>query len=272
VEDRAGQVMRAVLATLLGAVQLVAQSAAPDTFEAVSVKRNRSGDQNSSTRPRPGGGIQITNNTLRSMIRNAYQREDYLIVGGPSWIDAERFDVVATATGPDVAFEVLQRRMQTMLADRFQLVVREETRQLPVYELARRSPDRLGAQIRQSAIDCRPTTAGAARPAPAVPPGAPAGEAPVCGVRLRAGLVLIGGTPVADLARALSAQLRQTVIDRTGLSGTFDATLTWDPDLTAGQGVSVFAAVQEQLELRLDATRGPVSVLVVDRAELPADN
>ena len=265
--------MNAALAVVLTAATLSAQSAPSPTFDVVSVKRNRTGDQNSSTRPRPGGGVQITNNTLRQMIRNAYQREDYLIIGGPSWVDSDRFDVVATGVGPDVGFEVLQRRMQAMLSDRFRLAVRDEIRQLPVYELSRRNADRLGAQIRQSQIDCRPTTTAAtAKPTPVVPPGAPAGEPPVCGIRRRPGILVAGGAPLDEVLRALSGLIGQTIVDRTGISGPVDVALIWEADLAAGQGVSLFAAVQEQLGLRLEPTRGPVNVLVIDRAELPTEN
>lgn len=262
--------MRPLLLALVMVMPLGAQTPT-DTFDVVSVKRNRSGDANSQTRPRPGGGLQVTNNTLRQMIRNAYQREDYLIVGGPSWVGSERFDIVGTAAG-DVTFDVMQRRMKALLADRFRLVVREETRQMPVYEMTRRSADRLGPQLRPSTIDCRPTTTGAARPAPIVPPGAPAGEPPLCGIRRRNGLVLVAGGPMEEFSRALSGMLGQTVVDRTGITGTVDLTLTWDADLTAGGGVSLFAAAPEQLGLRLEASRGPVSVLVIDRAELPAED
>ncbi len=129
--------MKAIVALALTAATLAAQSAPSPTFDVVSVKRNRTGEQYSSTRPRPGGGVQITNNTLRQMIRNAYQREDYLIVGGPSWVDSDRFDVVATGASPDLGFEVLQRRLQALLSDHSRLVVRDEIRQLPVYELSR---------------------------------------------------------------------------------------------------------------------------------------
>lgn len=82
----------------------------------------------------------------------------------------------------------------------------------------------------------------------------------------------MGGGSLAEFSLALSGIAGRTIVDRTGLTGTFDLALTWDADLAAGQGVSLFAAVQEQLGLRLDAQRGPVDVLVVDRAEPPAED
>lgn len=258
---------------LAAGVTLSAQASPAETFDVVSVKRNRTGDQNSSTRIRPGGGAMVTNNTLRALVRNVYRRENFQIVGGPAWIDSDRFDIVATGGGEDVPFDVVVARMKALLAGRFRLVVRAETREMPIYELSlARGDGRLGPHIRPSAIDCRPTTTGGARPQPVTPPGLPVGEQPLCGVRRRSGFVAMGGGGLEDFGLALSGMVERTVVDRIGLAGTFDLALTWDADLTAGEGVSLFAAVQEQLGLKLEARRGPVEVLVIDRAEPPAEN
>jgi uncharacterized protein (TIGR03435 family) len=263
----------AIATTVSLAAQAIPPTAPAPAFEVVSIKRNRSGDQNSSTRVRPGGGLLVTNNTLRGLVRNAYMREDFQIVGAPSWFDTDRFDILATGDNQDVPFDVMVSRTKRLLADRFALVVHSEIRELPIYALVPASAEgRTGPQIRQSAIDCRPTSTGGRRPDAVMPPGIPVGEQPVCGVRRRQGFVAVGGGGLAEFSLALSGIVGRTVVDRTGMDGAYDLALTWDADLAAGQGVSLFTAVREQLGLKLEARRGPVEVLVVDRVEPPAEN
>jgi uncharacterized protein (TIGR03435 family) len=260
----------ALVAAVLAAGHAAAQ-APPPRFDVVSVKRNRSGDSNSSTRVRPGGGLLVTNNTLRGLIRNAFTREDFQIAGGPAWIDTDRFDIVATGS-QDASFDVMVAKVKTLLADRFGLMAHVEMREMPVYALTAVRADRLGPNIRASAVDCRPTATNAAKPQPVTPPGLPPGEQPICGLRRRQGFVGIGGATMTEFALGLSGIVSRTVIDRSGLAGTHDLSLTWDPDLAGGQGVSLFTAVQEQLGLKLEPQRAPVEVLVIDRAEPPTED
>jgi uncharacterized protein (TIGR03435 family) len=275
--------MRTAVIVLCAVVTISGQGAAPPAFEVVSVKRNHSGDQNASVRPAPGGGLLVKNNTLRSLLRNAYMFADNRLFGGPAWLDTDRFDITATGSGDDVPFEMMLERMRTLLADRFGVVVHREMREMSVYALVPvREDRRFGPQLRPSAIDCRPSTAAVARSRPAgiVPPGQPPGEQPVCGGRTKRGLMMIGGAGLDDFARELAAAAGRPVIDRTGLIGTFDLTVAWDPDPTGAadepaspvRGLSLFTAVQEQLGLKLDPQRAPVEVLVIDRAEPPTEN
>lgn len=266
--------MKPVIALLLAAGALSAQTPPPaPAFEVVSVRRNLSGDPNSSMRPQPGGGVQITNNTLRNIVRNVYRVEDFLIVGGPPWLATDRFDIVATGDNQNVAVEVLMERAKRLLADRFQLAAHRETREMPIYALvAARADRRIGPQLRASSIDCRPTTTGAARPTPVSPPGLPAGEQPLCGLRRRPGFVAMAGGGLEEFSLGLAGMVGRPIVDETGLSGLFDLTLLWEADLAGGQGVSLFAAIQEQLGLRLEPQRGPIDVLVIDRAEPPTEN
>jgi uncharacterized protein (TIGR03435 family) len=103
----------------------------------------------------------------------------------------------------------------------------------------------------------------------------------------RLGSIQIGGSPLSTFAAMLSTRLQRTVVDRTGLTGPWDVTLTYTPEpsqiapgaLSPGQqptfdpnGASIFTAVQEQLGLRLEATRAPVDALVIERAEFATDN
>jgi uncharacterized protein (TIGR03435 family) len=127
---------------------------------------------------------------------------------------------------------------------------------------------------------------------PPPPPGAPGGGAMQCGIRMGFGNMAVGGATLANLATSLSMMVGRVVTDKTGLTGTYDMNLTWTPDQmpqrSAGapadqplrvngaeidpNGPSIFTAIQEQLGLKLDAQRGPVSLLVIDRAEKPTEN
>jgi uncharacterized protein (TIGR03435 family) len=174
--------------------------------------------------------------------------------------------------------------LQTLLADRFKLVIRREMRDTPVYALVlARADGRLGSGLRQSTVDCAAINAAlnAARQRGETPP-APADGRPLCGTRTGRGTVMTSGVAMADFARNLAPQTGRAVVDRTGLNGAFDIDLTWTPDqgppgpdgpvAPAGDGVSLFAAIQEQLGLKLDAQRAPVDTLVIDSASRPVED
>ena len=109
-----------------------------------------------------------------------------------------------------------------------------------------------------------------------------------CGIRIGPGNMAVGGSPLTQVANTLSNFAGRIVIDKTGLAGNYDFTLTWTPDQMPGagqrppgapepppinpNGPSLFTAVQEQLGLKLDSQRGPVAMLVIDRAERPTEN
>jgi bla regulator protein blaR1 len=270
-----------VLRAPLLLAQTVAGAPAP-SFEAASVKRNTSGEQRASFGPR-GSQLVVVNNTLFNIIRNAWGIQANQILGGPDWVrsEAERFDITAKApegTRPDQMLSM----MQALLADRFKLRVHRETRDVPIYTLTMARPDRkLGPQITPAAFDCNAMRAAIARgERPTAPP--PNGDRPACGARTVPGRFLIGGYPVADIARNLSSFVGgRPVVDRTGLDGIYDLELTWTPEAPPPgrdgapppqfdpNGPSLFTAVQEQLGLKLEATTGPVEVLVIDSADRP---
>jgi uncharacterized protein (TIGR03435 family) len=270
--------VKTALLAIVATASMTAQTSPPTApatrFDVVSVKRNRSGDTNASLRPTPGGGLIITNNTLRGLVRNAYFLPDDQIVGGPEWFDTDRFDIIATGSGLEVALPIMVTKLKALLTDRFGLQAHSEMRERSVYLLVpTRVGGPLGPQLRLSTVDCRP--AAGVRPAGVVPPGQPAGEQPVCGSRNRRGLMMMGGGGMADFARELTPRAGRIVVDGTGLAGTFDLTLTWDAEVATGAietGVSIFTAMQEQLGLKLEPQRAPVEVLVIDRAEPPTEN
>jgi len=255
--------------------------AKPPAFEVASVKPNTSGDGRVLMTPQPGGRLNLVNVPLRLMIRYAYRVQDFQVVGGPDWISTARFDVVAKAEGGNPSQEELQLMLRSLLADRFKLVVRPDTREMPTYSLVpARADGKTGAQLRKSDANCGPATAPSAPPAP--------GQLPSCGSMLGFGNLKARGSTMAALASALSTFAGRIVVDRTGLAGGYDVDLNWTPDqiprpvgdqpvqvngvTVDPNGPSLFTALQEQLGLKLESTKGPVDVLVVERAEKPAED
>lgn len=268
-------VVAAAFAPPAGPVPLLQIQDPPrQSFEVASVKPNKSGETTSFLTPRPGGNFVVGNMTLRGLIMFAYGIQGFQLVGYPDWVATERFDITAKAaadvpptpighTSPEALM------LRSLLEDRFRLSAHRETRDLPIYALVlARADGRLGPRLRQTTSDyCKKLfeAAGKAGDTP-VPPG---GE--FCGFRpLGSDALAASALPMNEFARFLNVESGRTVVDRTGLTGVWDFDLKWsrpnapnpDPDRP-----SIFTALQEQLGLRLDATTGPVEVLVIDRVE-----
>jgi uncharacterized protein (TIGR03435 family) len=270
--------LAAALGSLLGATvaPLASQKA---EFEVASVRANSSGDAKELIQTQPGGRFTATNVTLRQLIRHAYQLQDAQIAGGPGWLGRDRFDIVAKAEGESSRAPLMLR---ALLADRFALEAHTETRELPIYALVpARSDGALPPQLQRSARDCdAPDAGGRGADTPV------SGQA--CGVRVLPGTITASGATLAELAAGLSTLVARVVQDRSGRTDRFDFTLRWTPDqISPGlerkaramglppvdpEGPALFTAIREQLGLRLDAQKGPVDVLVVDRAERPKAN
>ena len=291
----------------LMAVTTMGQTSAPSNpqFEVASIKPNKSGDGRVMMSVQPGGRFTATNVTLRMMIRNAYQLQEFQITGGPSWIADERFDIVAKAETGDQMGDPFraeqtgqpsrgQLMIRALLAERFKLVVHNEEKEMPIYALVpARSDGKLGPQLKASEVDCAAIVAAARARGGRGPMGPPpdpgrGGPPPQCGIRIGPGNMAVGGSPMSQVATSLSMFAGRIVVDKTGLSGSYDFTLTWTPDQMPGagqrppgapepppadpNGPSIFTALQEQLGLKLDSQKGPVSVLVIDRVERPKEN
>ena len=265
----------------IGVPDLLAQAAdsTKPSFEVASVKPNNSGASNSSTQTRPGGRFTAANVPLRILLREAYRLQDFQLVDAPDWTRTERFDIAAKADG-DPEYAEMRLMIQTLLADRFRLVVHNETRELPIYALVvARTDGKLGPQLFKSEIDCT-DPARNKQPAPSAAPVASSPgvsqmrEVEPCGTNVNtsnnSATLRAGSVPMSSLAATLSTFANRVVVDRTGLAGGFDVILTWTPNQTADtSGASLFTALQEQLGLRLESARGPVEVVVVDRVERP---
>ena len=265
----------------IAAVGLVAQSAAPAISAVVSVTPS------DTTRVRRDAPVTDRFDwfdvTLAMLIRDAYDLFDSQVIGGPDWIRSKRWDVSAKAAAlaPDEARELVRR----LVEDRFALKAHTETREMPIYNLVLARSDRtLGPRIKPATVDCTPFLTGK-RPMQESPrdPDNRFGLCSVGGAFTPAGLLTprLNGRPLTGLIQHLEEAMELRVIDRTGLKGNYDIELSYldeslaDPSLPAAQalrGPSLFAALQEQLGMKLEAGRGPVEVLVVDSASAPTPN
>ena len=245
------------------------------SFEVASVKPNKSGETTSFLTPRPGGNFAVGNMTERGLMMFAYGIQGFQLVGVPDWVATERFDITAKAAA-DVPPTPIGRTspealmLRSLLEDRFRLSAHRETRDLPIYALVlARADGRLGPQLRQTTSDyCARLLAAAGKAGDTpIPPGGP-----VCGMRPggTGNEITAGAIPMNEFARFLNVNVGRTVVDRTGLTGVWDFDLKWSPPNAPTPDPdrpSIFTALQEQLGLRLDATTGPVEVLVIDRLE-----
>ena len=207
-------------------------------FEVASIKPNPTGRTGPTrSQVQPGGRFVAENIPVRLLIGQAYQVPSYRLVGGPSWIESESVDIDAKANGElsaRGALRPLDGALRGLLADRFKLVVHMETRQLPIYTLVMaRADGRLGPNLTRSSIaDCTAVLAAvlAAPGGGPPPPPAPGGKAPPCGVMTGNGTFSADSRSLTQLALVISAMVDRRVVDQTGLTGLFNAHLTWTPD------------------------------------------
>jgi uncharacterized protein (TIGR03435 family) len=236
----------------------LAGQAAPPAFEAASVKASAPRALGVRTAAEPGGRFTARNANVRMLMGYAFQVRDFQIVGAPDWFASERFDITATA-GRNAPAAEIRVMLGSLLAERFALRVRRETREMPIYALTMARADRRpGSELIASPGDCL--------------------QRRMCGLtssisgaveRTRGGDVRM-----SQVASFLTLLVRdRMVVDRTGLDGIFNLQLEWTPDdrVTADSAApSLWTALQEQLGLKLESTRGPIEVLAIESAGRPA--
>jgi uncharacterized protein (TIGR03435 family) len=276
----------ALLAPLQTAAGARGQTPAPTVrpqFEVASIKPSPFFDSIMNVRPLPG---RLTGDaTLQVLMQYAYGVQPYQLVGGPSWLASEHYEIEARA---DVSAnrDQLFLMLRTLLEDRFQLRTHREMKELPVFSLvSNRGGFKLPTPADGACVDPPAEAAvewvGAGRMA--VP-----GELPPAKGRCGSVIVSVtqmrgGKIAMSEFVRALSMILGRSVLDRTGFAAPFDLQLDFVPDETTPampppppgsgiSGVSIAQALQEQLGLRLEPTKGPVEVIVVDQAERPSAN
>jgi uncharacterized protein (TIGR03435 family) len=235
--------------------------------------------------------VEIFNTTLKGLIRMTYSRfafDSREIVGGLPWIDSERFDLIATMNLPS-QFDSsglpagLVGLLRALIEDRFSVKAHNERREGDVYVLTFARGDRkTGNGLRNVPDTCAAAMKEQTGGAPAPPRKGP----PPCSFGGPPGKLIGTGVTMAMFSNVLSGNVGRLVVDRTELAGSFDIELTFDPASAANAPPgaplgptptddtkpSIFTALQEQLGLKLESTRGPIDVLVIDQAERPIPN
>lgn len=219
------------------------------------------------------GGLNVENAPVRALITMAYGIRDFQLSGGPGWIGTDRYDVMArpekvesTQEPPDlksmtddqrkVRDDMWKERVRNLLAERFGLVVHKETREEQVYTLI--------------------VAKGGPKLTVVTSPGDRQG---ISGNRGRSqGFA----APMSMMAMNLSSIIGRPVTDKTGLLGNYDWVLEYDPDVSGSQHQddqstdtprpTIFTALQDQLGLKLESTKGPVDTYVIDKIDRPSEN
>jgi uncharacterized protein (TIGR03435 family) len=224
------------------------QHSAKIEFEVVSVKPADPSAPGHMSQVTPGG-FRGQNLRLFELIMTGWRVNRDQIVGGPNWMDTAGWDIDARFPA-GASHSQFPQMIQAMLADRFGLVHHRETRVLPVYELTvAKSGVKLHAGGGQGGMSAGPR------------------------------LIRYDSGTMGQLASQLSSYLGHEVIDRTGLTGQYAINLSFAPvdpggaaDGASDPAPSIFQALQDQAGLKLESTKGPVEVLVIDRAEKPTSN
>lgn len=230
-----------------------AGAAVPVAFEVALVRSNTDEAERSARRLR-NASYSATNMTLRSLIAEAYLVQPFRVIGGPDWLDSDRFDIEARAPR-GTPRSVYVPMLKTLLADRFTLVLHGEQRDQPIRALVRADGNaELGPNLQPSSRECPVSR----RRQP--------GRRGACDVKISVidGTVTIEahGLSMIDTADMLSDVGAGPIIDRTGLTGGFDVTLSFTPE-------TLSPALSQQLGLALQPIRYPVQFLVIDSAERP---
>jgi len=241
---------------------ILADTPKPLAFEVASIKPSRNPvGPNTFDIPPGDQRFSATNSSLKLLIMIAYDVSDRQVSGGPGWVNSDGWDIEAKAEHP-ASRQQIQEMLQSLLAERFNLAFRRETKEVPVYVL---TAENYRGQLREN-------TSG--------------GELRVS--RGSKGQMVFENAPISQVTWFLSVRLRSDVEDKTGLTGKYDFEIApmptgpenadRDPNSSVfmppgSDGPAVFATlVNEQLGLKLTATKGPVELLVIDHAEKPSAN
>jgi uncharacterized protein (TIGR03435 family) len=290
-------VLAVAILLLAAAYGLFGQSDAHPAFAVASIKRNTSVSSDPTRQPmgvrmEPGGRLRAQNAPLTLLIQRAYGIQAFQVAGGPAWIDSPGYDIEAKPEDTTDRKQMLLM-LQTLLAERFKLSLHRETRELPVYDL---KVAKSGSKLPVSKeVNCM------SMPSDGTPPIAPNPGQALCGYvagpmgewSTYAVLRLQGSkVHMADFISKLALVLGRPVLDKTEFTRDFDLNLKFTADETTiglpgfgGPGdpgghrlptdpnlPNIFAALQEQLGLKLASAKGPVEVLVVDHVERPTAN
>jgi len=245
------------------------------SFEVASVRLDRSGQ---------GSNSHITSDrfvierwSAKELIEYSYELNGAQVLGGPHWIDSERYNIEAKLEDADVAKEhnmpseqrmaLMRLRVRDLLADRFGLRLRHSVKELPILALvvARNGPK-----------------FSAAKPLPSPAPDTD-GRRAYMTTEGKQWVLSLNNVPLSYLVRMLSGQPEvagRVLVDKTALTGPYDLKLQWEPqNLTSTpntgserSGATLFTALQEQLGLKVESRKEPLDVVVIDRIDKPSEN
>ena len=213
------------------------------SFDVASVKPSADATNAYSGGHSGEGKLTLNNVSLRRCIRGAYGIAEPQVIGGPRWVDDERWDISAKADHPAGDSEI-SLMFQSLLAERFKLAVHNETRDLRGYALVLAKG---GLKVASSA-EGTPYTTSSGRTT-----------------------VDVTGCTLSEFAIRLSNSLGYPILDMTQTKGTYDIHLKWTPETNADSGTTIFAVLQD-IGLKLEARKVPTQVLVIDSVEHPAAN
>ncbi len=249
-------------------VRALAKRPAFEEFDVASIKKADPQDRSRFIRMQTTHEFVARNHALKTLIAAAYNVSGQAISGGPSWVESERYDILAKA--PNDIRPTLDEQMamlRRLLADRFHLTFHREQREMPVYALT----------VAKGRSKLKPSTV--------LPDATPEGPPALVFVVTPSSVKLTAQyASLEELASLFQrSTLERPVIDQTGLTGRYDFELEFTPDETLFGGAlgkapddatkpGFFAAIQEQLGLKLEVTRGPVSTIVIDHAERASEN
>jgi len=248
-------------------------AATPLSFEVADVQVSKPGGPEPSGNFLPGGRVELHKVTMKEMIAAAYKVEDDMVAGGPDWLSADHFDIVAKAN-PKSTENDLRAMLQTLLVERFKLAVHQDKKVVQVYALV---VGKGGPKLQESAADDSVKT-GCKRDNP--------NEPNRLGIRIACTKMTMADF-AEELPNRAAAYIDLPIVDLTELKGAYDFKLVWTPKAAlegrkapdgtvitepAG-GLSIFDALQTQLGLKLEQRKHPMPVIVVDRVErVPAEN
>jgi uncharacterized protein (TIGR03435 family) len=214
-------------------------------FEVASIKPSVSGAHGATLYNPTRERFAADSITAKGLIAYAYDVQEFQISGGPSWLGSEEYNVVAKPDG-DVSGGRTPAMVRNLLAERFNLTLHRESREMPTLALV--------------------TAKGGSKLAPSLATAGPE-------VRGGKGRLVARNVTMEMLAAQLAGRVVvRPVVDRTGLAGKFDINLEWTPDESVDSGPSIFAALEEQLGLKLETRKGPVDVLAIDHIDRPSAN
>jgi len=283
---------RLVLPVLLAALSLPLCAQAPSGrgFDVASIKIDRSGGRGSRGGTAPGGRFTLTNVTAVQMITQAFRVKTVQVIGGPGWINEERYDVAAKM--PDGSYDPQTGAtpnssvgpfLKSLLEERFHLVAHNDTRELTDASLVlARADGKLGPNLKPAApedYDCKNFDLRTFRPDPTDPFKA----APPCGnsastLKNGAAHIVVRGQTMDQIAAALAGQSMPLVTNDTGLQGAYNYVLEYGPEPTAADAAAIpdlptrTTALQEQLGLKIVLRKEQTPVVVIDHIEHPTED